>query len=175
MKKFFLASALVLMGAASMVAQRADRQNTNCAATPCTENIACAQTACGPRNNCMDMFQGLDLTAEQQTQIQALQTECRQQAQAQRENARASRQAAAADRQQAKRDKLARFKAILTPEQYVAFLENAFVNAGPSQGARMGNRDGSRQHGNCHAARRDNRAQRVNNSVPRQAEPAQAQ
>ena len=173
MKKFFLASALVLMSAASMVAQRTDRQNTSCTATPCTENIACAQTACGPRNNCMDMFQGLDLTAEQQTQIQALQTECRQQAQ--RENARASRQAAAADRQQAKRDKLARIKAILTPEQYVAFLENAFVNAGPSQGARMGNRDGSRQHGNCHAARRDNRAQRVNNSVPRQAEPAQAQ
>lgn len=170
MKKFFLASALVLMGAASMVAQCPDRQNTSCAAPPCTENADCEQTACGPRNNCMDMFQGLDLTAEQQTQIQALQTECRQQAQAQRDNERASRQAAAADRQQAKRDKLARLKAILTPEQYVAFLENAFVNAGPSPDARMGNRDGRRRPAAC----RDNRAQRVNNSVPRQVEPVQA-
>lgn len=71
---------------------------------------------------CPNPFEGLNLTADQQTKLDALKSSacCKE-----RKDNKESR----VDPRQAKRDFLAKVKDILTPEQYVTFLENNFANA----------------------------------------------
>lgn len=78
-------------------------------------------------------FEGLNLTADQQTKLDALKKES-QEARAAKAEARKSqdKQRKEANKEAAKTartEQLAKIKAILTPEQYVKFLENNFVNA----------------------------------------------
>lgn len=77
-------------------------------------------------------FEGLNLTTQQQEQIKALKDECKAQRQAQAKERKDNAQKAKADKANGKREmraaQLAKIKAILTPEQYVQFLENSFVN-----------------------------------------------
>lgn len=77
-------------------AQCCDKQKAECAATP---------------------FDGLNLSDKQKAQIQALREECQKESQA-------ARKQKADDRKARKEAKLAKIKSILTPEQYVKFLEN---------------------------------------------------
>ena len=133
MKKLLLAFAVIAGVVTAATAQ-----------TPCAErNAACTPAAAnceaGRNRACPNPFEGLNLTAEQQTAIAALRTECR----ADRDSCRA----------EAKRARLARIKEILTPEQYVTFLENAFVNGTGRAQARPG-RDG---HRNRHGVRTERR------------------
>lgn len=74
-------------------------------------------------------FEGLNLSADQQTKLDALKKECRanREAQAkQRKEAKAARKEGAC---KARAEQLAKIKEILTPEQYVKFLENSFLKA----------------------------------------------
>ncbi len=61
------------------------------------------------------------LTEQQQTAINNLRNECRQQT-------RQNREARTCQNNDNRRDFLNRVKTILTPEQYIQFLENHFLN-----------------------------------------------
>ncbi len=133
MKKTLLALA-VLAGVATAATAQTPNAERNAACTPgATCTPAATNCEAGRDAACPNPFEGLNLTAEQQTALAALRNECR----ADRDSCRA----------EAKRARLARIKEILTPEQYVTFLENAFVNSPGRSQARPG-RDGHRtRHG----------------------------
>lgn len=140
MKKIFLAILVLAATAGSAFAQT---NNEN--------NAKQAQTARGERKGQMmppyNPFEGLNLTADQQTKLDALRAERR----AEFEKAKADKQKAKADKkaekQKAKKDvrakmkaerekMLAKIKGILTADQYIKFLENYYVN-GAKQGPRF--------------------------------------
>lgn len=97
------------------------------------------------KRNFPNPFEGLNLTEQQKTQLQALAPA--KPTQEQKEQMKAKKQEAAKakmeKRAQAKRDYLAKVKAILTPEQYTQFLENNFVNQS-MKAARKDGRHGSK-------------------------------
>lgn len=78
-------------------------------------------------------FEGLNLTADQQTKLDALKKECQEarkaKAEARKSQAQQRKDANKEAVKTARTEELAKIKAILTPEQYVQFLENNFVNA----------------------------------------------
>ena len=137
MKKNLIATLVLAAGIGSAFAQKpADCTNT------CTNDQQCPQ-AVKPRTPrpCVNAFEGLNLTADQQAKIDALKTE----GQARRDQAKAEKKA---DRQKERADRAANFKAnrtemlakikdILTPEQYVKFLENNFVNGPQGNGGKF--------------------------------------
>ncbi|MDE7153063.1 MAG: Spy/CpxP family protein refolding chaperone [Muribaculaceae bacterium] len=125
---------------------------------------------------CFNPFEGIELSAEQQTKIDALKQECqakRQEMKSDRKksddnSSKISREERMKQRQQSKRDYLAKVKAILTPDQYVTFLENMVVNnPGHDKGMKMDKRShkggkdfkqGDRRgHGDFKPQKRDNR------------------
>ena len=90
-------------------------------------------------------FENLGLTQQQMNDLKAL-------SDSQREKAKETRQKdqkpeeRMAQLEQERKDNLAKIKAILTPEQYVQFLENCYLNP-PNQrlnGGRQGRTDGQR-------------------------------
>lgn len=134
MKKTVYTAAIAL---AALCALPAVAQNQgNCRQQQC-ETPACGQSKCdkGQRKCCAtpyaEVFAGLNLTAEQQQAIKNLKPE--RPARGQRNDSTAR-----PDRKQAMRDYLNGVKQILTPEQYVIFLENVVVEQpGPrAKGAR---------------------------------------
>lgn len=87
------------------------------------------------------LFEGITLTPEQQTKIQTLRDNRKQERAAKAEQAkqqRADRRKQAVDM---KRQRLADMKQILTPEQYVVYLENIVVNQ-PDQRPMRAGKDG---------------------------------
>lgn len=137
MKKILIATLVLAAGIGSAFAQKP----ADCPTT-CTNGQQCTQ-AVKPRTPrpCINAFEGLNLTADQQAKIDALKTEC----QTRRDQAKAEQKA---DRQKERADRAANFKAnrtemlakikdILTPEQYVQFLENNFVNAPQGNGGKF--------------------------------------
>lgn len=91
--------------------------------------------ACPLQRPCADPFAGINLTQEQQTKLTALREKCK--------TNRAAADKARKDRFQQrdsmvranKKQRLEEVKAILTPEQYVVFLENMVVaNPGHDRG-----------------------------------------
>lgn len=101
----------------------------------------------GDKPECCEtvLFEGIILTPDQQTKIQELNASRAQAAKVKKEAAKQKKEAAKADRKakaEAKKadrkDYLNSVKSVLTPDQYVIFLENAYVNAP----ARMGKPDG---------------------------------
>lgn len=130
MKKTILASLLILSAAGVAFAQTADN-NGGCKG----RKAKCEQAGCpAAQQQCPNPFEGLNLTAEQQTKLDALRAECQRQKTADREQAKADRKEAKQAAKQAQTEKrkemLAKVKEILTPEQYNQFLENNFVNGG---------------------------------------------
>lgn len=155
MKKIIMAIALGAagIGAAFAAQPAANTDNSTCnAATECTAPPAC----CANTSKCSP-FEGLNLTPEQQAKLDDLRKTCTEQ----RQQARADRKKADADRRQARengrRDMLAKIKEILTPEQYVTFLENNFVNAGNKPAKAHGNVAQTRRHGHDKAKADRNR------------------
>ncbi len=72
----------------------------------------------GDKTECCDnfLFEGIILTPEQQSQIEALKASCDAKAKADKDAKKADRKAAADARKAAKKDRLNSLKAILTPE-----------------------------------------------------------
>lgn len=135
-----LAAALLLPAGASA----RNPQNRTCGA-PCDTTVCtqasptqCAATQAGP-------FDGIELTEAQRTALNNIKRPETREA-----------------RREARRNYLNQVKGILTPEQYVAFLENLAVNnPGPRHAFnRQGQRDGNRRH-NSSMHRRDNRPQQA--------------
>lgn len=101
MKKIILALAAVVALSGSAFAQQNDccKQKKEC----CTKQKSC----CDKKEKCHNPFEGLELTAEQQAKLDAIRTECKAKKECNRE------------------ERLAKIKAVLTPEQYTKFLENS--------------------------------------------------
>lgn len=134
MKKIFAAAiAALLFAAPSMFAadpancSRKNCQQQNCQQPNCTQQ-PCPQVCDGTRRGQRPCpFDGLNLTADQQARIKALQETCR----AENRQDKADRKAEKARlRNDRRRQCLNNIKEILTPEQYVTFLENNFINGG---------------------------------------------
>lgn len=157
MKKFIVASLMFAGVAAAASAQTtttAPCGNQECTNATCQGNHQ-ACTAGRPQN-CPNPFEGLDLTAEQQTALQALAPQNRNADRA------AQREARRENVQNSRTEYLAQVKNILTHEQYITFLENSFVKAGQGN-MRPQNRAGMRQ---------EQRVNRNANTNLRAAQPA---
>lgn len=130
MKKKILSLALIAM---SLVAVNSVAQ-TNNTGTPNQENVQCQ--APGKKGECAPAcpFEGLNLTDAQKTKIKELntkrdatRTEKKKELKAEKQRKDATKMS---ERKNAKKTYLAEVKAILTPEQYVSFLENFYINGG---------------------------------------------
>ena len=115
MKKLIVALAAIAM-TAGFSAQAQDEQQCPQMMPSCPP----AQCEQAPRD-CM--FEDLNLTEAQKAQLQALGKKCMD---AKKDKKQAKKEACKEDA----RNFLAEVKTILTPEQYVQFLENSFINKG---------------------------------------------
>lgn len=127
MKKIVIATLALAACVGTTFAQQPAENKACCTTGNAQQCDVKGRKACAP-----NPFEGLNLTAEQQTKIDALKAECkagREKAQADKKADRQKQRTDRADARKAQRSEmLAKVKAILTPEQYVQFLENNFVN-----------------------------------------------
>ena len=140
MRKTILALAFVLgaMGTVSVFAAD-DNNNLQTDKKECVKNRNCER---GGRR-CFKPFEGITLTQEQQTKLDALKAEkcprvsdckkddCKKECKADKQNCQANDRnckGGKCDFKNGKRDYLNKVKGVLTPEQYVIFLENIVVN-----------------------------------------------
>ena len=91
----------------------------------------------GDRRQAPNPFEGLDLTADQQAKLDQLKKDCKAARQECKKENKEARKALADSCKAAgckvRSEQLAKIKEILTPEQYVKFLENSFLmNGGPA-------------------------------------------
>lgn len=134
MKKKIMTIAIALSALCVLpsVAQNPNDNNAGCNG----RNETCTRAKERP-----NPYTGIELTPEQQTSLQQLDR-----------GRRESRRNAA---ENARRDYLNKVKEVLTPEQYVIFLENVYVQAPDGPAVRPGNRDGARREGNRDGNRSD--------------------
>ncbi|MEZ3559928.1 MAG: hypothetical protein K1V86_10760 [Duncaniella sp.] len=156
MKKKILSIALVLAGlmGSSAMAQSpsAPQQATQTVATPNAKKMA-------------NPFEGLNLSEKQQAELKALREGCKAERQKIAEKERAEKKEMKEQRKKDAKEYLAKVKEILTPQQYVQFLENAYLNQGGRPfGSPRGGKQGMRQARNGKQA--GQRAQRTNASHP---------
>ncbi|MDE6415484.1 MAG: hypothetical protein K2K68_00455 [Duncaniella sp.] len=91
--------------------------------------------SCGEKTECCQnaLFEGITLTPDQQTKLQELKASRAKAAKERKEAAKAERKADRIAKGETnksdRKDYLNSVKGILTPDQYVIFLENAYVNA----------------------------------------------
>lgn len=111
-------------------------------------------------------FEGLNLTADQQTKLEALKKECKEarmaKAETRQKQARERKNVNREEAKKARTEELAKIKAILTPEQYVKFLENNYLTGrhgkkGAKDNGRLANNDRRGDRGHKHAGNRGNR------------------
>lgn len=168
MKKTILSIAVLFASVAGFSASAQTPNTTTCpkAKTECTKGCAKKDA---PRYN---PFAGLNLTDKQKAELQALKPgkdakckdagkECKSKKECKAKDlSKAEKQAfrkqAIEKRQQGRRDYLAKVKNILTPEQYVQFLENNYVDAGMKGAPGHGKMAQGKHHGKkAHAFRGD--------------------
>lgn len=123
-KKFILAMfalSAVTFGSFAANDKATDNKNNGV----CNENVNCNNRKCDRKDRvCPNPFEGLNLTEAQKTQIKEL----RASMPCNKDNQKGDKNNGRTDRSQCKRDFLAKVKTILTPEQYVTFLENNFAD-----------------------------------------------
>ncbi len=147
MKKKFLSLAIVaLCGTAiTLNAQKPAADNSDkqqCA----KDKKECRHDKKMDKKGCPNPFEGITLTQEQQAKLdqlnQSRKADRQQRAQATKEQKKQAKEARRADRKAQKRDYLNNVKSILTPDQYVVFLENIVVEQAPGQHKMMRANDG---------------------------------
>lgn len=126
MKKKILSIALVLTGLMGTTAM---------AQSPTTTRQQTEQTATRPAKKAKaNPFEGLNLSEKQQSDLKVLnesrKTERQKKADQKKAEKKAERQAMREQNKKDKQEYLAKIKEILTPEQYVQFLENAYMTQG---------------------------------------------
>lgn len=124
-KKVLFASLIALSGLfATASAQKVQQvASQSC----CTEQSCTAPQGKAAYNP----FAGLNLTEQQQAKLDALKQEKQAAKEAAKKDKADRKQADRAKAQQSRADDLAKIKAILTPEQYVTFLENNYLSSQP--------------------------------------------
>lgn len=131
MKKIIIALSVL---AASTLGLSAQTQNNKTAGQP-NKELAKKHVE-GKKQKGADPFAGLTLTEQQRQQLTDLRTQSKAKKAANDSTQRARRAEHAAKAKTMRADYLKGVKAILTPDQYVKFLENNYVNAG--QGHKKG-------------------------------------
>lgn len=171
MKKLIVALAAVAMTGG--FAAKADVCRQECENNNKCVNAECPAAKCvQPERKGACPFDNLNLTDAQKEQFKALRAKKAEACKAQKA---AKKQA----KSECRRAELAEIKAILTPEQYVQFLENSYVQRGKSGRARMAGKCVEPRRNMKHAACRQGdaavRAERVKKSqVCVEAAPAKA-
>ena len=159
-KAFALAALIFAAGSTACFAAN-DKNADSKQATECTKQNKCDKEC----HKGMNPFEGLNLTADQQAKLEALKQNCPMKADKQKADKQDKKNDRKADmmakRIQGKRDFLAQVKSILTPEQYVQFLENSCVNGQNRQGKmnhpqKMDGKKGPKGDGHKRPDRRDN-------------------
>lgn len=133
------------------------------------DNVTCAKKECpvAPGKDCRkakcNPFEGLNLTADQQAKLDQLRQQCGADRKACADQRRAEAKERRAERDSIARskrlDNLKQIKGILTPDQYVTFLENIVISERAPMGPRFGkgqkpcNKDGKK----CDRDRKDKR------------------
>lgn len=170
MKKKILSIALVLaglMGTSAMAQSPSTAQQVAQTAT----------TAATPKANKVSPFDGLNLSEKQQAEIKALREGCKVERQKIAEQEKAEKKEMKEQRKKDTKEYLAKVKEILTPDQYVQFLENAYMTQsnrpfGSFQGGKQGMRQArnGKQSGQQRAQKgqKGQRGQRTNASLPTQ-------
>lgn len=133
-------AAVALFGGNAFAQTTGDNTSAKCSTEKCEK---------GDKKPCA--FEGLNLTAQQQEQIKALQADQQKACKQACDKAKADKQKQAEGRREAgktaRQAYLAKVKAILTPEQYVQFLENSYVNAPAKMGNKKDGKKGDRKGG----------------------------
>lgn len=143
MKKTLLSVAIILASTLGITATAQSPANTQTCDNPKTECTKAGKANKAVRPN---PFEGLNLTEQQKTELQSIAPKkdcCKDKAEKKdRAQAKAEKQAKRAENRQKmiqnRRDYLAKVKNILTPEQYVQFLENNYVDQALKGGPRHG-------------------------------------
>lgn len=128
-KALLLAAILFATGSSVCFAANDNNKSDNKEKKECQKGKKCEGQRCE-----FNPFEGLNLTENQQAKLNDLKSEfCKKQDQRKNgedkkldKNKKDNQQRP--DRREAKREYLAKVKSILTPEQYVTFLENMTVN-----------------------------------------------
>lgn len=129
MKKMMIAAAILAMSATMGLSAQNNKGNCPqqaCAPAQC-DTTSCLP-GCGPGVCAPDYcFEGLNLTDTQKSQIKELRTKKQADRAAKREAKQAKKAEKRAAREADRKAYLAELKGILTPEQYVQYLENSFT------------------------------------------------
>lgn len=130
-----LAVAIASMASFSTMAQVSAKATSGVEAVKCDK---AGKDGCDFKKECKgaNAFEGINLTADQQSKLDALKADCKAKREQYKADRKAAKDQARTDRKQAKRDYLNRVKGILTPDQYVVFLENIVVSDAPKGGPR---------------------------------------
>jgi hypothetical protein len=140
MKKRIVGLALIAMSLVT-VNSVAQTPNQNTQTTPKQENTQCKKAPGKGQCKAVCPFEGMNLSDAQKGKLEQLNTK--------RANARAEKSKATkaekqrkdsvkmTERRAAKKEYLEEIKAILTPDQYVVFLENSYVNVDQHHGKAM--------------------------------------
>lgn len=149
MNKMILSFALISAVTFGASAQKAAKTQ----AAPCKP----AQECCVTEEVCVGQvcpFQGIsNLTDDQKAKLKALKGECAQKAKADKAETKKAQKAQKAEcakkRQESRKANLAKIKEILTPEQYVEFLEIQYItpNQGPKASVNKGGKKGKGKDG----------------------------
>ena len=128
MKKKIFSIALVLAG---MIGSTAIAQTPSTETTPAAKEQKCPACPAGIKQ--YNPFEGLNLTEKQQNELKALResrkADLKKEMSKKKAEKKADRQAMREQAQNNRKEYLAKIKGILTPEQYVQFLENSFLNS----------------------------------------------
>lgn len=141
MKKKLLSLAVAAVAFTSMAfAQNATPSATTPDGTK-TENVKGRKA----RTGAINPFEGISLSADQQTKLDALKAERKQKSEAARAERQKKQEERLTARRAARRAELDKVKSILTPEQYVKYLENIALGGNRHQKAGKAPRQG--KHG----------------------------
>lgn len=141
MKKKIMTIALALSALCVLpsVAKNPDNNNTpapTCQASACAQEQSCRGNRHDRQANRPNPFEGITLTPEQQTALSAIESQRPGRDQMDSTARAQARQA----RKEARRNYLNQVKEVLTPDQYVTFLENIAMQQG-NRGNRQARQD----------------------------------
>lgn len=133
MKKILLSLAFVTAG---LFAFNMSAQQQECTNTSNTKECCAAHAKKGPKVGMANPFGGIELTAEQQTAVKALNEKFSAKMKDGKKEKEEGKNVERKDRRETKKAYLKELQQILTPEQYTTYLENQVLNARVGKEAR---------------------------------------